>query len=138
MATHSSVLAWRIPMDRGDSRARVHRTAKSRTQLSMQALHEASGHILCSLEPMVWLRTEPRKLDHLNMVEQTHDGGTSGTSSKGQLWLRGQSAEAGLGGLPRGQSAPEGAGALGNRVRERQREGGIRESRSPGCRGPED
>ena len=28
MATHSSILAWRIPMDR------VHRVAKSQTQLS--------------------------------------------------------------------------------------------------------
>ena len=31
MATHSSVLAWRIPMDRGALRATVHRVAKSRT-----------------------------------------------------------------------------------------------------------
>ena len=84
MATHSSNLAWRIPRDR-DLRARVHRTAKSWARLSMQALHWASGRTLCSLEPMVWLRTKPRKLDHLNMVEQTHDGGTWGTSSKGQL-----------------------------------------------------
>ena len=30
-ATHSSILAWRVPTDRG---ARVHRAAKSRTQLS--------------------------------------------------------------------------------------------------------
>ena len=31
MATHSSVLAWRIPMDRGALRATVHRVAKSQT-----------------------------------------------------------------------------------------------------------
>ena len=31
MATHSSVLAWRIPMDRGAWRATVHRVTKSRT-----------------------------------------------------------------------------------------------------------
>ena len=31
MATHSSVLAWRIPMDRGVWRATVHGVAKSRT-----------------------------------------------------------------------------------------------------------
>ena len=29
MATHSSILAWRIPMDRGACRATVHRVAKS-------------------------------------------------------------------------------------------------------------
>ena len=34
MATHSSILAWRIPMDRGAWRATVHRVAKSRTRLS--------------------------------------------------------------------------------------------------------
>ena len=31
MATHSSILAWRIPMDRGDWRAMVHGVANSRT-----------------------------------------------------------------------------------------------------------
>jgi len=34
MATHSSLLAWRIPMDRGAWRATVHGVAKSRTRLS--------------------------------------------------------------------------------------------------------
>ena len=34
MATHSSILAWRIPMDRGTWRATVHRVAESRTRLS--------------------------------------------------------------------------------------------------------
>ena len=34
MATHSSILAWRIPMDRGAWRATVHGVAKSRTRLS--------------------------------------------------------------------------------------------------------
>ena len=33
MATHSSILAWRIPMDRGAWWATVHRTAKSATRL---------------------------------------------------------------------------------------------------------
>ena len=31
MATHSSILAWRIPMDRGVWRAMVHGVAKSQT-----------------------------------------------------------------------------------------------------------
>jgi len=34
MATHSSILAWRIPMDRGAWRATVHGVAKSWTRLS--------------------------------------------------------------------------------------------------------
>ena len=34
MATHSSVLAWRIPMDRGAWQATVHRVTRSRAQLS--------------------------------------------------------------------------------------------------------
>ena len=33
-ATHSSIVAWRIPMDRGAWRATVHSVAKSWTQLS--------------------------------------------------------------------------------------------------------
>ena len=34
MATHSRILAWRIPMDRGGWQATAHGAAKSRTQLS--------------------------------------------------------------------------------------------------------
>ena len=34
MATHSSILAWRILMDRRAWRATVHRVAESRTQMS--------------------------------------------------------------------------------------------------------
>ena len=34
MATHSSILAWRIPVGRGAWRAAVHGVAKSRTRLS--------------------------------------------------------------------------------------------------------
>ena len=34
MATHSSILAWRIPMDRGAWRATVHGVTKSQTRLS--------------------------------------------------------------------------------------------------------
>ena len=40
MATHSSILTWRIPMDRGDWWATAHRVAKSQTglkRLSTQA-----------------------------------------------------------------------------------------------------
>ena len=34
MATHSRILAWRIPMDKGDWQATVHGVPKSHTQLS--------------------------------------------------------------------------------------------------------
>ena len=34
MAAHSSILAWRIPMDRGAWRAAVHGLTKSQTRLS--------------------------------------------------------------------------------------------------------
>ena len=34
MATHSSILAWRIPMDRGAWSATMHGVAKSCTQVS--------------------------------------------------------------------------------------------------------
>jgi len=34
MVTHSSILAWRIPMDRGAWRATVNWVAKSQTRLS--------------------------------------------------------------------------------------------------------
>ena len=39
MATQSSILAWRIPMDRGALWATVHGVAKSRTQLSNYQTH---------------------------------------------------------------------------------------------------
>ena len=34
MATHSSILAWRIPMDRGSWQVTIHGVAKSQTRLS--------------------------------------------------------------------------------------------------------
>ena len=43
MATRSSILAWRIPMDRVTWRATVHGVAKSQTQLSDQAQHSTHG-----------------------------------------------------------------------------------------------
>ena len=39
MATHPSILAWRIPMDRGAWRAIVHSVAKSRPQLKRLSKH---------------------------------------------------------------------------------------------------
>ena len=46
MATHSSILAWRIPMDRGAWQATVRGVTKGQTQLS----HEAQQH-LCKYPP---------------------------------------------------------------------------------------
>ena len=34
LTTHSSILAWRIPMDRGTWQALVHGAAKSQTRMS--------------------------------------------------------------------------------------------------------
>ena len=39
MAAHSSILSWRIPMDRGDWRATVHEVEKSQKRLNDQAQH---------------------------------------------------------------------------------------------------
>ena len=39
MATYSSILAWRIPMDRGAWLATVHGVTKSQTRLSNSAQH---------------------------------------------------------------------------------------------------
>ena len=41
MATHSSILAWRIPMDRGSWQATVHGVHKSLTQITTETLVEA-------------------------------------------------------------------------------------------------
>ena len=39
MATHSGILAWRIPMNRRAWRAIVHRVTKSRTRLKRLSMH---------------------------------------------------------------------------------------------------
>ena len=46
MATHSSILAWRIPMDKGAWQATVHGVTKRWTQLSNSAstLHSKLKH----------------------------------------------------------------------------------------------
>ena len=41
MAIHSSILAWRTPMDRGAWQATVHGVTKSRTRLSDATQHTA-------------------------------------------------------------------------------------------------
>ena len=42
MATHSSILAWRIPMDRGAWQAMVHRVAQGWTRLKQFSTHPTS------------------------------------------------------------------------------------------------
>ena len=46
MATHSSILSCRIPMDRGAWQATVHGAAKSRTRLSDVA-HRTVNNYFC-------------------------------------------------------------------------------------------
>ena len=44
MATHSSILAWRILMDKGNWRATVHKVTKSQTRLSMHTHTHTHTH----------------------------------------------------------------------------------------------
>ena len=44
MATHSSFLAWRIPMDRGAWQATVHRVTQSQTQLKRLSSSSSRGY----------------------------------------------------------------------------------------------
>ena len=58
MATHSNILGWRIPMDRGAWWATVHGVAESRTRPScLKAQHcpcVAALVVLCPLSHSVW------------------------------------------------------------------------------------
>ena len=45
MAAPSSILAWKIPMDRGASWAIVHRVAKSQTQLKQFSMDRSQVYI---------------------------------------------------------------------------------------------
>ena len=47
MATHSSILAWRIPMDTGAWRATVHGVAKSQEQLKSPNTHTQVSEKTC-------------------------------------------------------------------------------------------
>ena len=53
MATHSSILAWRIPMDRGDWQATVLGVAKNWTQLRNYAQHPFSDLYYLSLHESI-------------------------------------------------------------------------------------
>ena len=56
MATHSGILAWRIPMDRGAWRATVHGVTKSRTQLSDSAQHRVYIEVSLTSEHMGFMQ----------------------------------------------------------------------------------
>ena len=43
IATHSIILAWRIPMNRGAQQAKVHGVSKSRTGLKHLSMHVSIG-----------------------------------------------------------------------------------------------
>ena len=49
MATYSSILAWRIPMDRGAWQATVHWVTKSWTRLSTTQYICLTSHLRCTL-----------------------------------------------------------------------------------------
>ena len=51
MATHSSVLAWRIPMDRRAWQATVHGVAQSQTRLKRLSMHALPN---CKLKERAW------------------------------------------------------------------------------------
>ena len=55
MATHSSILAWRIPLDRGAWRATVHSIAKSQTRLKRLSTHTHIRTWLWNVQWWAWL-----------------------------------------------------------------------------------
>ena len=52
MATHASILAWGISMDRGAWRTTVHKVAQSRTQMEGPGVSEASCPDAATLNQM--------------------------------------------------------------------------------------
>ena len=55
MATHSSILAWRIPMDRGAWRATVHGITKTQTGLSGSAQRREANTLPTLQRLSLWL-----------------------------------------------------------------------------------
>ena len=87
MATHSSILAWRIPMDRGAWRAIVHRTAKRSNQSILKEISPG-----CSLEGMM-LKLKFQYFGHLmqrvDSLEKTLMlGGIGGRRRRGRQRVR--------------------------------------------------
>ena len=57
MATHSSIPAWRIPMDRGAWHAEAHRVTRSRTWLEWLSMH--STHKFIKIPVIQWWELHP-------------------------------------------------------------------------------
>ena len=74
MAIHSSILAWRIPLDRGACRAIVHGVAKSWTQLSEMEKQWKQWEILFSWAPKsLWMVTAAMKKKTLAPWKKSYD-----------------------------------------------------------------
>ena len=52
MATHSSILAWRTPMDRGARKAMVHSVEKSWTRLKRLSTHTTLVALCLAFPPI--------------------------------------------------------------------------------------
>ena len=63
MATHSSILAWRIPMDRGAWRAIVQRVAKNQTWIQTKTHMDHLNMIVLFIEPLSTYRQN--KFSHI-------------------------------------------------------------------------
>ena len=115
MATHSSILAWRIPIDRGAWQATVHGVAKIWTWLKQFSMHEQWEHITNIFKPTVlfwkvtlvcisltfcrgWLGAETTTVLQIanaikkSMMYRVSSGGSGvgssvGVKSRGVIWL---------------------------------------------------
>ena len=72
METHSSILAWRIPVDRGAWRATVHGVAKSQTRPEQLKTHS-------------FLEVKVVSGNHVDFFFQGKGTGSKQTSSSGEL-----------------------------------------------------
>ena len=72
MATHSSILAWRISMDRGARWATVHGVAKSQTRLRDLAKHSIWCYFSDSHNSWILESRDGNKLHHSLLPSVTH------------------------------------------------------------------
>ena len=69
MATHSSILAWRIPMDRGAWWATVYGVTKSQTQLHLTSI---TSLIFSPVYDNLDVGTELLAVVHVNLLSHTN------------------------------------------------------------------
>ena len=79
MATHSSILAWRIPMDREAWRAVVHGVAKSRTRLKRLSPHAQGAKI-----PLVPWSKKKKKEEDVERYTGTDEAETGRSHGKAE------------------------------------------------------